>query len=78
MTKNNYITWPKDLNIRQDTIKLRTQVQTFSDINRTIFLGQSHNQKKKKKKKKKQMGPNQTFKICTTKEINKTKRKPMD
>ena len=36
--------WPKDLNIRQDTVKLLEDSidKTFSDINHTsVFLGQS-------------------------------------
>ena len=54
--------WPKDLNIRHDTIKiLEMKVsKTFSDINYTqVFLGQS-SKAMEIKTKIKQMGPNQT------------------
>ena len=54
--------WLKQLNIRQDKIKLLEENigKTFSDINSTnVFLGQSPKTiEKKKKSKNKQMEPN--------------------
>ena len=72
--------WLKDVNIRQDTIKLLEENigKTFSDINRTnIFLGQSPKAIEIKNKNK-QMGL-KLIRFCTAKEtINKMKRQPTD
>ena len=78
-TKIN-LKWLKDLNIRQDTIKLEENiVKTFSDINCTnVFLGQSHKPKEMKAKVNKwNIIKLQAFVIA--KEItNKTKRQLTD
>ena len=72
--------WLKEVNIRQDTIKLLEENigKTFSDINRTnIFLGQSPKAIEIKNKNK-QMGL-KLIRFCTAKEtINKMKRQPTD
>ena len=85
LTKSNIFTprtkinskWLKNLNIRQDTIKLPEENigKAFSDINcANVFLGQSAKATRNKNKNKPE-GPNQTYNFCTTKEtINKTKQ----
>ena len=68
--------WLKDLNIRQDTIKLLEQNigKTFSDINlMNIFSGQSP--KATNKSKNKPMGPNQTDKLLHSKRNQKENKK---
>ena len=70
--------WLKDLNIRQDTIKLLEENigKTFSDIDLTnVFLSQSPKSTEIKTKPKKPMGPIQTYKLCTAKENIKKKQK---
>ena len=64
LTPSNKINtkWLKDLNIKQDTIKLLQEKtgKIFSDITHTnVFLGQSPRANRNKKKNK-PMGPNQT------------------
>jgi len=69
--------WLKDLNIRQDSIKMleKNIGKTFSDINLTnVFSGHSPKATEKKSTNK-SVGPNQTNKFCTAKETKKkTKR----
>uniref|UniRef100_A0A8D1LPB4 Uncharacterized protein n=1 Tax=Sus scrofa TaxID=9823 RepID=A0A8D1LPB4_PIG len=68
--------WLKDLNIRQDTIKLLEEniCKTFSDINlMNIFSGQSP--KAIEIKVNKPMGPNQTDKLLHSKRNHKKKKK---
>ena len=65
--------WHKDLNIRQDTIKLLGK--TFSDINLTNVFSCQSPKTTEIKAKINQMGINQTDEFCTAKETkNKTKR----
>ena len=66
--------WLKDLNIRQDTIKLLEENtgKTFSYINHTnVFLGRSPNRNNKNKP----MGPNQIEKLLYSKGNQKRKQK---
>ena len=68
-TKIN-LKWLKDLNIRQDTIKLLEENtgKTFSDMNcSNVFLGQ-YPKAKEVKMKINQWGPNQTNKVLHSKE----------
>ena len=73
--------WRKDLNIRQNTIKLQEEKvgKTFSDINcRNVFLGQSPKATEIKAKINK-WDLIKLISFCTANEtINKTKRQPMD
>ena len=73
--------WLKNLNIRQDTIKLLEDniCKTFSDINHTnVFLGQSPKAIEIKAKINK-WDVLKLIRFCTAKEtINKTKRQPME
>ena len=69
--------WLKDLNIRQDTIKLLEENigKTFSDINHTnVFLDQSPKATEIKKINK-PMGPNQAQKLLHRKGYHKNKNK---
>ena len=69
--------WIKNLNIRQDTIKLLKENigKTFSDINHTnVFLGQSPKAREIKEKNK-QMGPNQVYKLLHSKGNHKQNEK---
>ena len=69
--------WLKELNIRQDTIKLLEENtgKTFSDINHSnVFLGQSPKAIEIKAKNK-QMGPNQTYKLLHSKGNHKQNEK---
>ena len=68
--------WLKDLNIRQDTIKLleENMGKTFSDIKHTnVFLGQSLKAIEIKTKIK-QWDPIKVTSFCTTKETIKKSR----
>ena len=72
--------WLKDLNIKQDTIRLLGEYisKTFSDKNCTnVFLGQSPKATEMKTKKK-QMGPNQTYKLLYNKGNHKQNKKTTD
>ena len=69
--------WLKDLNTRQDTIKLLEDNvgQTFSDINLTnVFSGQSPRATEIKDTNK-PMGPNQTYKFLHSKGNRKENRR---
>ena len=69
--------WLKDLNIRQDTIKLLEENigKTLSDINlMNIFSGQSPKATEIKSKNK-PMGPNQTDKLLHSKGNQKENKK---
>ena len=75
-TSMPYLKWLKDLNIRHDTIKLLEENigKIVSDINDSnVFPGQ-YPKTNINKCKNKQMGPNQTDKICTAKEMIKKKK----
>ena len=54
--------WIKDLNVRQETIKLLEENigKTFSDINHSKILLSPTSQNIGNKSKNKQMGPNET------------------
>ena len=68
--------WLKDLNIRQDTIKLLEENigKTYSDTNCTnAFLGQSPKATEIKAKINKPLGPNQTDKLLHSKGNHKKK-----
>ena len=73
--------WLKDLNVRQDTIKLLDENigKTFSDINCTnVFLGQSPKATQIKTKIN-QWDLIKFTSFCTAKDtIKKTKRQPME
>ena len=73
--------WLKDLNIRQNTIKLLEENigKTFSDINHSdVFLGQDPKAKEIEAEINKQ-DPIKLIHFCTAKEaINKMKRQLMD
>ena len=73
--------WLKDLNIRQDIIKLLEELigKTFSDIKSYQYFLRSVTQAIKIKKKNKQVGLIKFTSLCIEKEnINKTKRQPME
>ena len=66
--------WLKDLNLRQDTIKLLEENigKTFSDINFTNIFSVS-SQSKRNKSKNKPMGLIKLTSFCTAKETIKRK-----